>query len=695
MRPQRVATVMLALALAWTATVAAQETADELYQAGLYQEEVQGDLQRAITIYQRVLSEHASNRVVAAKAQLHVGICYETLGLQEAQQAYQRVVANYGDQSDVVRQARARLAALSQHVAAIPASGGPVARMLLTSVDSADLVIDNPYMIVPSPDGRRVAYAQTEREDAGVYVRDLASGEIQRVATREPTLNGNNFSVVWSSDGRRLAFQQTDGETQATAIRIFDLTARATVAIPGLNARGLYLLDWSRDGRHILCNHLERNTLELVTVADGTMTALSDGIWMGSRASLSPDGRFVAYAAGENGKESLYTMPLAGGPRTRIADARGGVHLHPLWSPDGKAIAYWHPDGIWLVPVTDGVASGAPVPAYRTDTPKMSIAWTEAGGLYFTFLSERSSAYQVAVDPASGRFHDTRVRELPDYPAIATREAGGGFAWSPDMQSVVGWRGNGIRVYAADTRTTTSYDLGTDPAYRVWWSPDGREVIYYTGDPSSWIGQLKAVDVGTGQIRAISPSIQGFVSSLSADTRRMAVMRRLSAPRAFELVVAETGQPDGQVVTSGPDSDGSRRLASWWAEMSPRGDEVLLVLLGDAGQPGSAQDVRILWLVASDGGDARRIATAPAINSTIWDPSGQYIAYTARGDDTTSVLHVVEAATGVERDRLMLSSSDQRWGITDWSPDGRSIGIVRTQGFWEYWVVQGLLDAER
>ena len=97
MQRQRVVTAALALtfALAWSAAAAAQQTAEDLYQAALHQEQVQGDLQQAITLYQRILSEHPNNRVVAANAQLHIGLCYETLGLTEAPRAYQRVIDNY------------------------------------------------------------------------------------------------------------------------------------------------------------------------------------------------------------------------------------------------------------------------------------------------------------------------------------------------------------------------------------------------------------------------------------------------------------------------------------------------------------------------------------------------------------------------------------------------------------------------
>lgn len=54
----------------------------------------------------------------------------------------------------------------------------------------------------------------------------------------------------------------------------------------------------------------------------------------------------------------------------------------------------------------------------------------------------------------------------------------------------------------------------------------------------------------------------------------------------------------------------------------------------------------------------------------------------------------LEAATGVERDSLVLSKIGS-CGVTDWSPDGRFIEIVGTRGWWEYWVVQGLQEGQR
>jgi tetratricopeptide (TPR) repeat protein len=59
-----------------------QQTAGELFEKALYVEEGQGDLQKAIGIYQDLLKRFPDNGAFAAKAQLRIGFCYEKLGIQ-------------------------------------------------------------------------------------------------------------------------------------------------------------------------------------------------------------------------------------------------------------------------------------------------------------------------------------------------------------------------------------------------------------------------------------------------------------------------------------------------------------------------------------------------------------------------------------------------------------------------------------
>ncbi len=159
MRPHRVMTVALALALVCSAYGYAQQTAEELYQAGLYQEEVQGDLESAIDIYRRILEEFPANRPVAAKALMHIGLCHEKLGSREAQRAYERLVRDYGDQTEVADRARARLADLQGLARAeAPAQAAAAAGIVVRELWVGRTGVEVDASGGPSPDGRYLVY---------------------------------------------------------------------------------------------------------------------------------------------------------------------------------------------------------------------------------------------------------------------------------------------------------------------------------------------------------------------------------------------------------------------------------------------------------------------------------------------------------------------------------------------------------
>ena len=67
MKARHMRAVTLAVALLWPATARSQQTAEEVYQAGIYQEEVQGNLERAIQIFTQLVDAHGDSRPIAAQ----------------------------------------------------------------------------------------------------------------------------------------------------------------------------------------------------------------------------------------------------------------------------------------------------------------------------------------------------------------------------------------------------------------------------------------------------------------------------------------------------------------------------------------------------------------------------------------------------------------------------------------------------
>jgi len=346
-----------------------------------------------------------------------------------------------------------------------------------------------------------------------------------------------------------------------------------------------------------------------------------------------------------------------------------------LWSPDGKTIAYQQKDGIWVVPVMNGVASGPARLAFKTDIPRWAVKWTEAGGFYLTYNAERFHACEVKVDPTTGTPTVSEPLKIPEAPEDLSD-----FAWTPDAQHVVyTCSDDKIRLYASDAKTMTTYNAGPGMHHRPARSKSSREVFFETVDPLSRKARVRVLDVISGSIRDLFPPMFGFIFSLGPDGRRMAYMR------GSQVIIGETNHSGERLVAEGP--------MQALAELSPQGDRVSFVRVGGADTRHGGPKGGSLWVVGADSSGLRRVASAAGITSALWDPSGRFIAYIARPDSGTEThsLRIVDVATETQIGKVLLP--EPRWGriqLTDWSGDGRSIGFFATEVWWEYWVVQDL-----
>src|SRR4030067_3446715 len=79
------------------------QTPSELFQQALLKENGEGDLKAAVALYEKIVGDATAERELRAKAQLHIVICWEKLGKQQATSAYQAIIDQYSDQSEVVR----------------------------------------------------------------------------------------------------------------------------------------------------------------------------------------------------------------------------------------------------------------------------------------------------------------------------------------------------------------------------------------------------------------------------------------------------------------------------------------------------------------------------------------------------------------------------------------------------------------
>ncbi len=188
-----------------------------------------------------------------------------------------------------------------------------------------------------SPDGKRLAFQTSGGEETIVAIYEMSGSS----AVRRLTFGGNNRFPIWSADGQRVAFQSDRDGDRAVFWQSVDGGAaeRLTTPEPGTSH---VPESWSPSGEILLFNVVSGSTTSLWTLSVRDRKAmLFDDVSSTAyptNAVFSPDGRWVAYQAGEasEGEATTYVQPFPpNGTKHQIA--RGG---RPLWSRDGTELFY-------------------------------------------------------------------------------------------------------------------------------------------------------------------------------------------------------------------------------------------------------------------------------------------------------------------------------------------------------------------
>jgi dipeptidyl aminopeptidase/acylaminoacyl peptidase len=194
-----------------------------------------------------------------------------------------------------------------------------------------------------SPDGRRVAYTASGQ----LWIAN-ADGSGRRQLT---TLNGGASGPVWSAAGDRLAFVSAvwpDCTTDAcNADRDKAKEANKVKAHVADNLLFRHWNAWDEGTRsHLFVVGADGDAPRDLT--PGAKYDVPPGPFGGSEGySFAPDGREIAYTAKDQGRAdawttdvNLYVVPVVGGTPTVITKANVGADQNPVYSPDGKYIAY-------------------------------------------------------------------------------------------------------------------------------------------------------------------------------------------------------------------------------------------------------------------------------------------------------------------------------------------------------------------
>ena len=193
-----------------------------------------------------------------------------------------------------------------------------------------------------SPDGAQLAYSSDRDGSEAIYLRDVATGAERKLTG---PFAGAQVRGAWSPDGGKIAFLSS---------------------IDGSGNAGTYVAD----------------------VASGEVRQVLTPLFEPGRPTWGPGSDVVALAAWQaysnrfrEGQSLILTVDVATGettwhnpyPWNTINNRKGDNG--PVWSPDGRSMAYVLDDVLWVLPVD---ASGAPAGDQRQVTTEVAdmVSWS-------------------------------------------------------------------------------------------------------------------------------------------------------------------------------------------------------------------------------------------------------------------------------------------------------------------------------
>jgi len=700
--------IFLAFALVILSSANIQQSAEQLYQSGLYKEEVEGELEGAIEIYERIIKDFPGNKATAAKALYHIGLCYEKLGNKEALKAYQRLIDEYPGQIQEVAMAKERLARLTEAMEKVPHK--PTFRKLQIPIKIA-------WIMQLSPDGKKVIFASAS--DKKLWIMPL-SGKLGSEFPGTPViLNTEDVEVdwgglAWSGNGKWIAFSESipvekwkeNEGNQCMYIVSAEGGKPKKVYENYRDVRTVnYRISLSPDGKVLAFSSVDSNECHINTISvdGGLPKQLVDA--QAREPVFSPDGKMIAYVDTKNlGRAGggLWVIPTSNGTPKLVVNAKNASS--PIWSPDGDMIAFLDGQQICIIPIgEDGAASGEVI---KIDVPEGT------GGIQF--LAGWTPDNKIG---AIFRSHtEFGLYTLPATGGKAALVSHGGYPvqprWSPDGKRIFhtnnidersgDWEEYSLAVVPAEGGEVKTVPIQFDekivkPAYgggnNV--SPDGKTIVFsgQTKKDTSWHWQIWTLPVDGGKPKQLTKTPASVLNGFpcwSPDGKTIAYIRA-RADKVYSkgfvevniyTVPANGGDP--KALTS--DSDSVKFCSIAW---SPDGK--LIAYFSSDEENSRSGTLKILSLNDGFSRVVGKIQMVHAHKELAWSPDSKRIALNGPGV-YAKVIRVISIKDGSIED-IETDLVDIKIFHLDWSPNGDRFVFSGYQGDSpEFWLMEDFLS---
>lgn len=226
-----------------------------------------------------------------------------------------------------------------------------------------------------SPDGSEIAFLSDRKGKNQIWIISTTGGEAYQLTKLEDGVSG---TIRWSPDGKRIAFltlrELSEEEKKAKEEKRDEVVVDETMLL---------------------------NQIAIIDVNTGEVQRLTDGKSHVSNPSWSPDGDKIAYVSSPTADiddyffSKIYVIESKGGSPVRLTNSKSLREMNPLWSPDGKYIAFsGHPGyDFWADPADVYIvttAGGSPENlTARLDRYEAPVQWSkDSQNIVFSFGTE-------------------------------------------------------------------------------------------------------------------------------------------------------------------------------------------------------------------------------------------------------------------------------------------------------------------